>query len=72
MFGGMLSVPLTVMINDVLLVIWFTVAEHVTVVAPTGNNEPGEGEHVAGVELPSLVAVTVYPMLAPFDVIVDW
>jgi len=67
-----LSLPLTVMTNEVVLVIWFTVAEQFTVVEPTGNKDPGEGEHVAVTELPSLVAVTVYPTFAPFDVIADW
>ena len=72
MLGGMLSFPLTVMINDVVLVIWFTVAEQFTVVSPTGNNEPDGGVHIADTELPSLVAFTAYPTFAPLDVIGDW
>ena len=56
MFGGVLSFPLTVMINEAELVIWFAVYEHVTTVVPTGNTEPDEGEQDAVTALPSLVA----------------
>ena len=72
MLGGVLSSPLTVMINDEVLVTWFAVYEQVTTVVPTGNKEPDEGEQDGVTALPSLVAVAVYPAFAPFGVIEDW
>ena len=72
MVGGVLSSPLTVMINVDVLVTWFAVYVHVTTVWPTGNKEPDEGVQDGFTGLPSLVAEAVYPIFAPFDVIADW
>jgi hypothetical protein len=70
-FGGVLSVPLTVMINVAAPFIELLVAEQKIEVFPIGNKEPETGLHVEVTELPLLVAVTVYPTLAPLEVMAD-
>jgi hypothetical protein len=51
--GGVVSVTVTVKLQDCWLPVW-SVTEQVTVVVPTAKDEPEAGEHV-GVQLPVTV-----------------